>query len=131
MPHITKRVLLVVRTGTRSGYVVKNKNATQHRKTVFSLIEVLSPHIRKTITGLSCLEDLEIWRNTVGALAGFEKLANGIRRAISSELRLFVLLDISFRGSPVFQICWMLSGRLTTNTALVSQTSQPVVPSHR
>jgi hypothetical protein len=77
--------------------VVKNKNETQRRETVFSLIEVygealkvLSPHNRKIITSLSCLVDLEIWRNTVGALAAFEELANGVRRAISSELHLFV-----------------------------------------
>lgn len=42
MPNIAKRLLLVVRTETRTGYVVKSKSATQRRKGVFSLIGVHS-----------------------------------------------------------------------------------------
>lgn len=59
MPNIAKRLLLVVRTGTRTGYVVKSKSATQRRKVVFSLIGVhseklglLTPRICEVIGNL-------------------------------------------------------------------------------
>lgn len=56
------------------------------------------------------LGEFEFGGDAVGALARFKELANGIGRASSTVLCRVVLLDISFWGSLMCKVCWVLNG---------------------